>query len=323
MHCVFSYHCQETTNIRYIIYFTSTRLGFLIRIHKGVGYPATFLMSDYPQDELLATLLPRGVLHVRFNKPAKLNAVNKATYLAFGDIFRRAGQDPRVRAVVLSGEGRAFTAGLDVKGMASEFEPQSEDSSRNALRLSALIREFQDACAQPLYINKPVISVAHGPSIGLAIDIMTATDIRFASEDAVFSVREIEIGMAADIGTLQRLPRVVNNLGWVKDVCFTGRNFSAQEAHKQGFVQEVYRTKAEAVEAALTYAGTLAEKIPVAMLGTKKAINYALDHTHDDSLNQIAEFNAYALGHDFAMGTMAMLESARTKEAVRPVYAHL
>lgn len=280
-------------------------------------------MVSYPKN-FFEVNCSDGVLHVRINRPKILNAFHKGAYLEFGDIFRLANLDKEVRVILLSGNGRGFSSGLDVAGMASELaQDEDDDESRVSINRGRFIREFQNSISQPYFINKPVIGIAHGPCIGLAIDILSAVDIRLAAKDATFSVREIELGMAADIGTLQRLPRIVGNIGWVKDVAYTGRDFGADEALAQGFVQEVLSTQEDAIKRGLELAKALALKSPVAMQGTKRAINYALDHTHQESLDQIAEYNSYALGKDFVDGCIAMLESKATKRKVVPEFAKL
>ena len=128
-----------------------------------------------------------------------------------------------------------------------------------------------------------VICVLHGISIGLAIDIACCADIRFASKETNFAVKEVDIGMAADIGTLARLPKIVGSTSWVKDVCLTARNFSAEEALRTGFVSRVLADKAEAVAKALELATTLAGKSPVAVQGTKELLNHARDHSAQES----------------------------------------
>jgi delta(3,5)-delta(2,4)-dienoyl-CoA isomerase len=144
-----------------------------------------------------------------------------------------------------------------------------------------------------------------------------AVDIRYASKDVVLSIREIEIGMAADIGSLQFIPRIVNNLGWVKEVAMTGRNFGADEAKEQGLISRVFETKEEAVNGAIALATGLAKKSPVAMHGLKKSVNYSIDHTIAEGLEQIALFNSHGLGEDFMVGAM----NARNK--VKPTYEKL
>lgn len=124
-----------------------------------------------------------------------------------------------------------------------------------------------------------MICVLHGISFGLAIDMSSACDIRVASKDTKFSVKEVDIGIAADIGTLTRLPKIVGNISWVKEVCYTARIFGAEEALRQGLVSAVLEDKAKAMECALKLAKTIAEKSPVAVQGTKHLINYSIDHT--------------------------------------------
>lgn len=142
-------------------------------------------------------------------------------------------------------------------------------------------------------------------------------DIRYASKDAVLSIREIEIGMAADIGSLQFLPKIVGNFGWIKEAAMTGRDFSPDEAQEQGLINKVFPTKEEAVKGAIDLATMLAKKSPVAMHGLKKSLNYAIDHTVPEGLEQIAQFNSHGLGEDFMIGAM----NARNK--VKPRYEKL
>lgn len=128
-----------------------------------------------------------------------------------------------------------------------------------------------------------MICVLHGISFGLAIDISSCADVRLCAADTRFAVKEVDIGLAADIGTLSRLPRCVGSFSWVKDVCLSARTFDAREALAVGFVSRVLESKEAAVQAALGMAGTLAGKSPVAVQGTKEILNHARDHTVDES----------------------------------------
>lgn len=123
----------------------------------------------------------------------------------------------------------------------------------------------------------------HGISFGLAIDMACCADIRLCSEDVKLSVKEVDIGLAADIGTLSRLPKAVSSLSWVKDVCLSARVFGAHEALARGFVSRVHASKADAVAAALQTAALLASKSPVAVQGTKELLNHARDSTVAES----------------------------------------
>ena len=125
--------------------------------------------------------------------------------------------------------------------------------------------------------------MVHGIAFGLAIDITCCADVRIAAKNARFSVKEVDIGIAADIGTLSRLPKAVGNFSWVKEVCLTAREFGAAEALSVGFVSHVVETKAAALEAALALAGSIASKSPVATLGTKELLNHARDHSVPES----------------------------------------
>lgn len=128
-----------------------------------------------------------------------------------------------------------------------------------------------------------VICVLHGISIGLAIDLSSCADVRICAADTRMAVKEVDIGMAADIGTLSRLPKAVGSFSWVKDVCLSARTFGADEALKVGFVSQVLETKAAALETGLKMASLLASKSPVAVQGTKELLNHARDHSVDDS----------------------------------------
>lgn len=128
-----------------------------------------------------------------------------------------------------------------------------------------------------------VICVLHGISIGLAIDLSSCADVRICAADTRMAVKEVDIGLAADIGTLSRLPKAVGSFSWVKEVCLSARAFGADEALKVGFVSQVLESKAAALEAALGLAGLIASKSPVAVQGTKELLNHARDHSVDES----------------------------------------
>lgn len=135
----------------------------------------------------------------------------------------------------------------------------------------------------------------HGFSLGLALDISTCADIRFCAADTKFAVKEVDIGLAADIGTLTRLPKVVGNFSWVKDVALSARIFGADEAYRVGFVSRVLPDKAKAVDAAVELAALLASKSPVAVTGTKELLNHARDHSVADSLRYTGVWNSAAV----------------------------
>lgn len=284
-------------------------------------------MGKYSEIKNLEISFPAPkVLLVQFNKPHKINAVNSDTWREYGKVFETAAKDPNVNAIVLAGKGhKGFCAGLDLKDEKGFQEISGEgpdssqkvDVSRRAIYTRNTIREFQRAIKASYDCPKPVIGIAHGVSFGLAIDVLSNVDIRYAVSDVQFSVREIIIGMAADIGSLQQLPRIVGNQSWVRDIVYTGRIFNADEALKQGFVSEVFATLDEALEHSIKLAKQMADYSPVALQGAKESLNYAMEHSLDEGLDQIANYNAYALQHDFMVGIKGTLAKKK------PTYSKL
>lgn len=245
--------------------------------------------SEYEYEHFNVTFPAQYVAQVEINRPKKLNAFIEQMWFNIGAIFRKLSHDPDVRAVILTAAGdRAFTAGLDVQAAAEggvlAQTGENLDGARKATMIRRHMQEFQDEISAIEKCEKPVIVALHGISYGLAIDISTCCDIRICAKDVRFSVREVEIGLAADIGTLSRLPHANVPMSWVKDVCLTARDFNAEEALRVGFVSGVYDTKAAALERALELGNVLASKSPVAVQGTKEVLNYSRDHTVADGM---------------------------------------
>ncbi|KAF7117335.1 hypothetical protein CNMCM5793_006084 [Aspergillus hiratsukae] len=239
------------------------------------------------------------VAHVEINRPDKMNAFFEAMWIELGQIFDRLSQDPTVRAIVLSGAGeKAFTAGLDVtaasQGLLSDGD-QALDPARKAAHLRRHIASFQDCISAVERCEKPVVVAMHGFSLGLAIDLSVAADVRVCARDTKFAVKEVDIGLAADIGTLSRLPKVVGSFGWVKEVALTARMFGAEEALRVGFVNRVFESRQAAVQGALEMAALMATKSPVAVQGTKEILNFSRDHSVQDGLRYTAVWNSAML----------------------------
>ncbi|PSN51277.1 Delta(3,5)-Delta(2,4)-dienoyl-CoA isomerase [Blattella germanica] len=157
-----------------------------------------------------------------------------------------------------------------------------------------------------LQCSKPVISAVHSACIGAGVDLITSADIRFCTKDAWFSVKEVDIGMAADVGTLQRLPRVIGNQSLVRELAYTGRQMMAPEAKECGLVSKVYEDKDSMLKGALELATEIAAKSPVAVQLTKRNIVYSMDHSVQEGLNHIRDWNQAMLqSEDFMNATMA------------------
>ncbi|KAG4419900.1 hypothetical protein IFR04_006937 [Cadophora malorum] len=248
---------------------------------------------------LVSTPLP-NVAHVQINRPAKLNAYHEEMWIEMKTVFDTLSLSPDIRAIIFSGAGdKAFTAGLDVQAASQQGvlkqQEGAADVARVAVGIKRHVQEFQDCVSSIEKCEKPVICVLHGFSFGLAIDMSSCADIRICTKDVKLAVKEVDIGLAADIGTLTRLPKIVGNHSWIKDVCLSARVFGAEEAYRVGFVSQVLENKEKAVETALKMAELLASKSPVAVQGTKELLNHARDHTVASSLRYTGVWNSAAI----------------------------
>ncbi|KAF2036431.1 ClpP/crotonase [Setomelanomma holmii] len=250
--------------------------------------------TDYKYEFFNVSFPAEYVAHVEINRPEKLNAFMEIMWLNLSAIFKKLSHDSSVRAVILTGAGdRAFTAGLDVQAASEgQLTSTASDAARKANNLRRHILEFQDCITALEKCEKPVIAVLHGISYGLALDMSLACDIRISTHDTKFSVKEVDIGLAADIGTLSRLPHSVGNHSFVKEIALSARVFGSDEALTHGLVSHVYADKKTAVDEALKLASLIASKSPVAVVGTKEIINYSRDRTIVDGLHYTAAWNA-------------------------------
>merc|ERR1712179_340421 len=164
-----------------------------------------------------------------------------------------------------------------------------------------MVRHLQDLITAVEKCRKPVIGAVHNACVGMGVDLITTTDIRLCTQDAWFCVKEVDMGLAADIGTLQRLPKVIGSQSVVNDLCLTARKLKAEEAEKIGLVSTVYPGKEEMMAAALQMAANIASKSPVAVQGTKINLVYSRDHTVDEGLDKVASYNMVMLQSEDVM----------------------
>ncbi|MDP9466437.1 MAG: crotonase/enoyl-CoA hydratase family protein [Actinomycetota bacterium] len=238
-----------------------------------------------------------SVAHVRLSRPDALNTMTPEFWRELPQIVTGISDEASARVVVLSSTGRHFSAGMDLSvfggggssslgGGDDELEP-----GRRHARTRSHARVLQWSFTALEKARVPVIAAVQGGVIGGAVDLVTACDLRYATEDAFFCVQEINIGMTADVGTLQRLGKVVPE-GFAREMAFTGRRVPARRAYEAGLVQQVYADHESLLEGVLDTAREIAAHSPLAVWGTKVAMNYARDHTVDDSLEQIATWQA-------------------------------
>ncbi len=189
-------------------------------------------------------------------------------------------------------------SGLDVTAAATSgpIQAQAADPSRKANSLRHHILDLQSCVSAISSCQKPVIALMHGYAYGLAIDIGTACDIRLCAKNTRFSVKEVDIGLAADVGTLSRLPKVMGGLtSWVKEVCLSAREFDAEEAYRVGYVSKVLPDKEDVVQEGLKIATLIASKSPVAVQGTKNVLDATKGRTVEDNLRYTAVWNSAML----------------------------
>ncbi|KAL1769228.1 delta3,5-Delta2,4-dienoyl-CoA isomerase, mitochondrial [Sigmodon hispidus] len=274
--------------------------------------PESFSAHNY--ESLQVTTVQKHVLHVQLNRPEKRNAMNRAFWRELVECFQKISEDSDCRAVVISGAGKMFTAGIDIVDMASLLQPQGDDAARIAWYLRDTISKYQKTFTAIEKCPKPVIAAIHGGCIGAGVDLITACDIRYCAQDAFFRVKEVDIGLAADVGTLQRLPKVIGNQSLVNELTFTARKMMADEALDSGLVSRVFPDKDAMLDAAFALAGEISSKSPVAVQGSKINLIYSRDHSVDESLDYMATWNMSMLQtQDIIKSVQAAMEKKNTK----------
>lgn len=272
--------------------------------------------STVPQYETLSVSEHSPfVYHVELNRPKNLNAFNKTMWREIGEAFNHLGDNKDCRVVVLSAAGKLFTAGIDLTDASDLSFSEDEDIARRCRNLYKVIKSYQASLSSLEKCPKPVICAMHGPCVGAGVDLASAADIRLCTSDAWFQIKEVDIGLAADVGTLQRLPKAIGSRSLVNELALTARKFLAAEAKECGFVSSVHPDKESMLKFALDMAIGIASKTPVAVQMTKMSLVYSRDHTVDESLEHIAMWNQALLqSEDFMKSAMA----AATKSPLPP-----
>uniref|UniRef100_A0A8C7W8D0 Delta(3,5)-Delta(2,4)-dienoyl-CoA isomerase, mitochondrial n=1 Tax=Oncorhynchus mykiss TaxID=8022 RepID=A0A8C7W8D0_ONCMY len=247
-----------------------------------------------------------AVTHIELHRPEKRNAMNKAFWREMVECFTQIAEDPDCRVVVVSGAGEVFTAGIDLMDMASEvLQPEVDDMARTSWNMRRIIAKYQETFSVIERCPKPVVVAVQGACVGGGVDLITACDIRLCTQDAWFQVKEVDIGLAADVGTLQRLPKVIGSRSLVNELALTARKMYADEAKESGLVSRVFPDKEAMLAGALEMAGEIAGRSPVAVQGTKVNLIYSRDHSVAEGLNYMATWNMSMLQTDDVMKSAA------------------
>lgn len=285
-------------------------------------YSEAMSATGYPRSDVLSVELRDRIAIVWLDRPEKRNAMAPDFWTDFPAILDAVGEDPDVRVVVVAARGPSFTVGLDlmafgpavisgdiaaIGGIPSDSDVGKRMNTYHQIRL--MQRTFSSIADNP----KPVIAAIQGHCIGAGVDLTTACDIRLAAADALFSVRETKLAMVADVGTLQRLPYIIDP-GRVAELVYTGRDWGAGEALEIGYVSQVHDDATAVQAAALDLAAQIAANSPLAVQGSKAVLNAARRHKVQQDLDHVALWNAaFLYSEDLGEAIQAFIEKRPPK----------
>ena len=241
-----------------------------------------------------------GIAHLQFNRPERMNTMAPAFFPALRDAVQALHDEATARVLVISSTGKHFSAGMALDTFAQDGMELATATARDRLNFQDSLRKLM-ACVDVLdTVRLPVICAIQGGCIGGAFDLAAACDLRYCAADAFFCIQEINIGMAADLGVLQRLPKLIAP-GVVRELAYTGERLSAARALELGLVNAVLPDAQALLAKAMSVATSIAAKSPLAIAGSKLAINHARDHgtaaaLHQMTLLQSAIFDVAEMG---------------------------
>ncbi len=260
-----------------------------------------------PVFETLELSVDNHVAEVYLNRGDKANSMSPAMWRELQSCFEWLDREPGVRVVILAAHGKHFCAGIDLT-MLADTTAEGTDPARRAEAFRINVLGMQDNLSAIEKCRKPVLAAIHNTCIGGAIDMVTCADMRYASADAWFSIRETDIGMTADVGTLQRLPKIIP-YAVACELAYTGRTMQADEAQQVGLVNRVFADRDELLREVRAIAAEIATKAPLAVRGCKAMLLYSRDHSVQESLDYVATWNAGMLSaRDLQEGIMAQME---------------
>lgn len=243
--------------------------------------------------ECFSVSISDKIAHIKLNRPEAMNAMNKAFWNELPVIVREIDREALARVIVISSTGKHFSAGMDLSVFASAGLTTTDTDSPyvTAEAFRSNIKHIQHSFGALEEARVPVLIACQGGVIGGAIDMISAGDIRWCTQDAFFCIQETNIAMTADVGTFPRLQRYVSE-GWVKQMAYTGERIPAAKAKEIGLVNEVFETQDALLAHVMGVAKEIASKDPLTVTGCKTLINYGRDHSTADTLDYIGVWNA-------------------------------
>lgn len=262
--------------------------------------------------EFINVSINAHIARVVLNRPEQANAIHETLWDEIGEVFEELDRLAEVRVIVLEGAGKHFCAGIDFSFVATIVaQAQAQPEGRKQEWLREKIIGMQKSFSQAEFCRKPVIAAVHGACVGAGLDLIAACDIRLAAKGAHFCLKEADLGLVADIGSLQRLPKLIGE-GRTRELAFTARKMDAAEAEQVHLINGVYDDKDQLAKAAMSMAQTIAEKSPLTMRGVKTVMNYSRDHRVADGLEYVATWNAGMLLSSEAQEAVSALMERRT-----------
>ncbi|NND82238.1 MAG: crotonase/enoyl-CoA hydratase family protein [Gammaproteobacteria bacterium] len=253
------------------------------------------------------------IAHIVLTRPEKRNSMIPEFWDELPEIVEQIDAGAKARVIVISSTGPHFTAGLDLQAFFSPEQSAQDDSLGHGAAFYSTVQRMQHSFSVLENCRIPVLAAIQGGCIGGGVDLSTACDMRYGSEDAYFTIQETNIGMTADVGTF---PRILNLMpeGIARELAYTGRKIHAQEAMQHGLLNSVYETQEAMLAAVMEIAAQIAAHSPLAVYGCKRIINYSRDHSTADSLDYIGIWNASNLQPEIMMEAMAARAQKRPAE---------
>jgi len=268
-------------------------------------------MPIFDSLKYLELTLSDHILTVAINRPDQANSLHLPAWEELRLAFTQVSTIPAVRVVILKGNGKHFCAGMDLQVLMSLSQSDENCEAKRRMELKGFVTHLQQCVSAIADCQVPVIGSIHGACIGGGINIAAACDMTYGLDTARLSIKEVSLGMVADLGVLQRLPRSVHP-GLMADIAYTGREFSGTEAAKIGVISEAFDTM-EALDGKVhAMASQIASQSPLVIHGIKEMLKYQADHTLSDSLHAMSLWNsAFLLSEDIQEAFLSQMEKRK------------